>query len=1018
MSDLIPARLLAALESGRCVLFLGAGAGAYALDSAGGPAPDGGQLARDIASHFGIDAGDEPDLSLVAQVASLRHGRKDLDSYLSKRLAGLRPTGPLMWIPTRRWAAIFTTNYDDAVERAYEECGSAAQIHEPISCAADFRPNDDPFHVPVVHLHGALFGPAGPRVLITQDDYAQFRDRRRMLFQFLQFHHAASTLLYVGYSNRDVNWKALLTELREEYAPKPLPISYRAVPATPPLEAEILKAAGVETIDAPFDILVAEATRRLSSGRLDAAQTRALRERVPTELAAAFDANPASLTRLLDSWTYVNQAPFHEPDNLTAFLEGDRPNWGLVNAGRLFERDIETPLFEELFDAASSPGQPAKTFLALAPAGYGMTTLLMSLAARIAKWELGPVFMLKPSKPLLAGDIEYATTLFDDKRPFFIVDNAADSFREISAAVTRVKELRSRACFLLGERLNEWRQLRRTIGAKEYRLEKLSDGEIERLLDFLEANRALKRLTDLDRGLQVSVIKEKHEKELLVAMKEATEGVAFDSIIEDEYRAISTQFSRRMYAAVCSAYHLGMPIRDTLLAAILGVSVTDMYAQSRAETDGVIEYDVLNEHLGEYAARSRHSLIAEIVWRRCVSAEERSDLSLRLIRSLNVNYHTDAVLLDALVRSDDHVDSLGTVEQRDLFFEEASRKQPDSPYVLQHWARMLLRADRPEAALAVITRALAIAPNALVLHHTHGKILEYQALTLEVEVARRRLVQSEAAYRKVRRINPKDSYAYSGLAELYLGWAKRIADTAEEAAYLSKAEDAIAEGLRVVRDRENLYIVSAKLQDWIGNHPEAIASLRRATTAAETPGAGRYLLGRALLRDGKPHEARDILRPLIDANPGDARAGLAYAEALLAMGEPFGKVLALLRLSAAAGQEDPRHVAMLGGLLVLTGSVEESAVHFSDALERNFSFNDLVEVRFRPRDPLTKQPVSLDGKIIRVAAGYALVESPGYPKFFVRGSKIEGLVLRVGLRVSFQVGFCARGAVALSVQQA
>jgi len=69
-----------------------------------------------------------------------------------------------------------------------------------------------------------------------------------MLFEFLKVEFAKSPVLYIGYSNRDPNWKTLVGELASEFYPAPLPQSYRIAPRTDPLEAELLKAKNVETL--------------------------------------------------------------------------------------------------------------------------------------------------------------------------------------------------------------------------------------------------------------------------------------------------------------------------------------------------------------------------------------------------------------------------------------------------------------------------------------------------------------------------------------------------------------------------------------------------------------------------------------------------------------------------------------------------------------------------------------------------------------------------------------------------
>jgi len=69
-----------------------------------------------------------------------------------------------------------------------------------------------------------------------------------MLFDLLKKEFATSTILYVGYSHNDNNWKILLAELVSDFSPASRPLSYRVAPSTPALDLEILHSKGIETI--------------------------------------------------------------------------------------------------------------------------------------------------------------------------------------------------------------------------------------------------------------------------------------------------------------------------------------------------------------------------------------------------------------------------------------------------------------------------------------------------------------------------------------------------------------------------------------------------------------------------------------------------------------------------------------------------------------------------------------------------------------------------------------------------
>jgi hypothetical protein len=148
--------------------------------------------------------------------------------------------------------------------------------------------------------------------------------------------------------------------------------------------------------------------------RLDPSHWQEYEETVPRDLQDAFKRSAAGVARLLNSWAYVNGEDFAAEPNLKAFLNGDTPNWALVASEIPFERDVEDPLYEELTEFATAPAVTQPVVLLTGAAGYGMTTTLMSLTARLVRENAGRLFFLRKGAALLQADIEFACSLFDE----------------------------------------------------------------------------------------------------------------------------------------------------------------------------------------------------------------------------------------------------------------------------------------------------------------------------------------------------------------------------------------------------------------------------------------------------------------------------------------------------------------------------------------------------------------------------------------------------------------------------
>lgn len=1014
----IPLGLRNAIESGECVLFLGAGIGNHLKDKNGNTAPDASTLALELATNFSIDIEESIELSKISELIELRIGRKELEAFLRKRFANLEPDDDLQWLFKLRWRAIYTTNYDNGIQRAYELLKSPPQNPKTIVTSSEYTRVDPIFEVPVYHLHGALYGYSKPNIIITESDYSKFREQRRMLFELLKIEFTASSILYIGYSNSDPNWKNILSEISSEFSPSPMPQSYRVSPDTNQIDIEILKAKNIETIKSNYLEFTKALSITLSEIQIDSKRLKQIKSTVPSDLIEAFEKEPAAIARLLSSWIYVNQTSFNETPNIRSFLRGDLANWSLIGGKHHFERDIEEEIYNTLLDYATSTSKKPMVNIILAPAGYGITTLLMSLAAHLVNERAGPVFMLKPGASFLEGDIDYAVSLFKE-RPFFYIDNSADNVEALQSAIQRLAETSKTAMFVLGERLNEWRQSRNKIRGQEFEIQPLSDPEIFRLLDCLEKNAELNQLKHLSKDLQFAAIKVNYNKELLVAMREATEGKSFDAILEDEYRGIGNELSRMLYLIVCCFHQHGALIRDNLAAQLLGVSLIELFEKTKEETEGVLFYECIDEYKGSYQIRSRHRIIAAVVWERCGNPIDREDILHLVLGSLNLNYKSDKESFFYFIKSDRMVDSIRTLDGKIKFFDIACQKDPISPYVRQHYARMLSRSNKAELALSQIDEAIRLNPQGRIFFHTKGVILSQLAFSIESQdLARRRMAQSESAYRQALSFYPKDEYSFQGLAQLYIGWAKRVESPEEASEYISRAEAVITEGLKVVNVRDGLWIESSNIQRLLGDYPQHIKELENAVKASPGSVIARYLLGRTYRKNGQYQDAIDVLTPNIKNYHDEFRSFVEYALSLVHLNKPYQKAIAILKLSTLYGLGDPRFIATLGGLLFLDKKFSEAENVFSESSKRQFTAKELNSTQFYPPDPLNPDlPLRLKGKVIIVKAGYALIEPQEYPKAILcPGSKFEGIIMEVGLELIFEPAFTAKGPIANNIK--
>jgi Flp pilus assembly protein TadD len=198
------------------------------------------------------------------------------------------------------------------------------------------------------------------------------------------------------------------------------------------------------------------------------------------------------------------------------------------------------------------------------------------------------------------------------------------------------------------------------------------------------------------------------------------------------------------------------------------------------------------------------------------------------------------------------------------------------------------------------------------------------------DVARKYLAQAEGDFRKAIDMGRRDDYGYVSLAELYREWAERAKSDEDANAYLRKAEETIADGLRHSSTHDRLHIESSKIADALGRQPERLAALKRAVESGESASVvARFMYGRALRLNGQFEEAVSVLRPILLDDPNAYRAAIEYAEASVTLSGRFMEGVAILKQAALFGMKDARFVATLGGMLFLARRLDDAESTFS-----------------------------------------------------------------------------------------
>lgn len=660
-----------------------------------------------------------------------------------------------------------------------------------------------------------------------------------------------------------------------------------------------------------------------------------------------FQTNPAPVFRLFSSWQYVNQVINIGASDVYSFVRGNKPSWGIVFNNNYFSRSIEEEIFEQLLDYVTEPKKRVRVCT---------------------------------------------------------ITGSADYSEEIRTLITHARENKLDVILVLGDRQNELLQSR-IRGGDLFVIQPLSDIEIESLIDFLSDNKELHKLEYLERSHQISAIKINYNREVLVAIREATEGKQFNAIIKDEYFGIQDTFSKNIYAIVSCFHQHSALLRTELLAELASVSIIDVYRNTKPFLDGVVYYDEIDSSYGEYVARSRHRFISEIVWNECLTPGERDNIIHSALDKMNIAYNIDRKAFQCFIRSDKLVDSLISLDSKIRFFDKACSIDPDNPYVMQHYARMLVRAKNERTATMIIDQAIKMEPSISMLHHTRGYVLQKLAENDDnIELARRYLEQSEESFLRALRMNEKDAYCYQGLSSLYLMWAKKIEDETEKTLYLSKAEEIVESGLKKASNKEAIWIVSSNIDVYLGNTPGAINALKEAVRSAPNSILSKYLLAKAYNLSGDYKNGKSILKLIVEDHPDEYKASMEYAKSILYTDGTLEQAIAILQQSTLFGYSDERFIAALGGLLFLNKQFTEANSIFDESIKREI-YNAQREI-FYPKDYALNNIFPCT--VVSVHSGYSYVSIDGYKEVRCNSSKYDGVVLTKGMRMKIELAFAPK----------
>lgn len=205
----------------------------------------------------------------------------------------------------------------------------------------------------------------------------------------------------------------------------------------------------------------------------------------------------------------------------------------------------------------------------------------------------------------------------------------------------------------------------------------------------------------------------------------------------------------------------------------------------------------------------------------------------------------------------------GRMREAEAICRDVLRKATDQPEALHRLGIIAWQTGRPDVALDLLHRAVALRPQADDYHHDLGNVLQ----------SRGRLDDALACYRRAAALAPAHADAHFNA-----GTVLQQQGRADEAAAC------YAEALAHAPDLADAHINLGTLHESAGRLDQAVTHYERALALAPSPVHALYNLGNALRALGRFDEAGARYREALAAEPGHVMARVNLGAVLLAQG--------------------------------------------------------------------------------------------------------------------------------------
>lgn len=1021
--------LIEHIKNKNIVLFLGSGFAANAKHPNNDKPPLGNDLAKLIANKFLNGSFQNESLTFVSDLAISETSLFEVQKFIFDIFNPFSPNDSHLLFAKLPWKAIFTTNYDRILEKAYEISTDNLQELSPV-----YRntPEQQIFKsqnsVPYYKLHGCIsyINDQNLPLILSIEQYISHLMNRDRLFRKLEDLARDYPFIFIGYRNQDFNIRTILKEL--DSLGEGRPRSYMISPNFTQQEISYWEKRSITPISLDYEEFIkivndkiSESDRKLSAIRNDVERkiynkfTISTKDLVPTD----------SLLNFLDNEVeFIHNSIQLENTPAQTFYKGYFNNWDPIIKNLDVRRSIESNILTDLvIDDNYQNENKSYLFLIKGFGGSGKSVLLKRLA-----WESAVVFdklcLFVKSNTSLRAEPLIELYNYVKERIYLFIDNAIENEKDIIDCIKKLQNAKIPFSVITTERINLLNDDRPILNFidQEYKVNYLNEKEIEDLLNKLELHNSLGYLENKTIEQRKKELGDRAGRVLLVALYEATGGRPFEEIILDEYNKIMNASAQSLYLTVSVFHRLGTKVRAGLISRIHNIN----FNQFTEKLFKPLEFIVFNERdnkIGDYVYFTRHTYIAQIIFEFVLRDEQaRYDEYIRLIKNIDIDYYSDwSAFLDITNAKKLNEVFKDPIRVRNIY-DIAEEISPNNPKLIQQRGIFEMTSNDGSifTAQKLFKKANNLAPDDIMISHSLAEISIKKAEISNNEHEKKQFLnEAETLCRKIIKRQRDESYSYHSLLKIELirfSDALNFESDAVIENHMKTFEKILNEAKQSFPDQEFILDIEARYNEKLDNEPKVISILEEAN---EINKASPYLairLAKFLDKQNKTEQAIRVLKETNELNPNDRDVNYLLGT-LLNQHDPtnFDEIIHFFRKSFTLGDTRYESQFWYARALYLNNEVGKAKPFFKDLSAARVP--PYVKNKTRGIVISPEAAEIFHGTIISHESNFAFVrrEKYGDELFLFKESKINNWnEYRVGVNLAFNVAFNFKGIIAIN----